>query len=83
MSTIDRAAKPPPLLRPVRRILSPAEAADYLGYNGPSASFYSRIKALGVSPLWPGGFDRQAIDGALDRAAGLEADPNYGDVDYN
>ncbi len=72
----------PPLERPTKRVLSPAEAADYLGYAGPNASFHARVRALGVEPLWKGAFDRLILDRALDRASGLAADPTYGDVEY-
>ncbi|MDD2870283.1 hypothetical protein [Neomegalonema sp.] len=70
------------LPRPTRRILSAAEAAEYLGYASASGSFYARIKELGVAPLWTGAFDRESLDRALDKASGLTADPHYGDVDY-
>lgn len=75
-----RSASALPL--PTKRVLSPAEAAEYLGYSEATNAFYARVKTLGVVPLWKGAFDRETLDRALDRASGLAADPTYGDVDY-
>ncbi len=71
-----------PLPKPKRRILTANEAADYLGYAGPSATFKRYMVKLGVSSLRQGAYDRFAIDKALD--AQMEAAPsvNYEDIDY-
>jgi len=69
---------------PTKRVLPAAEAAQYLGYAAPTAAFYAYTRVIGVSPLpeRKGAYDRIAIDAALDRASGFEAQTDFGTVSY-
>jgi len=70
------------LRRPKKRVLTSSEAADYLGYAGPSAAFNEFVMKLGVRPLRRGAYDRFAIDKALDAQGEDAPSVNYGEIDY-
>ena len=70
------------LRRPKKRVLTSSEAADYLGYAGPSAAFNEFIIKLGVRPLRRGAYHRFAIDRALDAQGEGAPSVNYGEIDY-
>jgi len=78
----SRSASVGPLQRPKKRVLTSSEAADYLGYAGPSAAFNEFIMKLGVRPLRRGAYDRFAIDKALDAQGEDAPSVNYGEIDY-
>ncbi|MAZ02538.1 MAG: hypothetical protein CMN56_05310 [Sneathiella sp.] len=52
------------------RIISGQEAAEYLGYSGPTDAFKKFCREIGVKPIRRGRYDIQQIDAALDSLLG-------------